>query len=179
VLLASLAGEDPRLLDQEVQKLLAYVNYARAVRPEDVQAVTPESLQLNIFDMVDALGQLNSRKALDRLHDLLLKQPPQLVLSMVVRQFRLLILVREGLDGGRSPQQLAEDLRPSKSKKSWGWITEKLIRQARNFRPAALEVIYSKLGELDEAIKTGRMEAATGMDLFIEEVIETQHRVTG
>ncbi|MGA2112691.1 MAG: DNA polymerase III subunit delta [Anaerolineales bacterium] len=171
-LLASLVGEDPHLLDHEVQKLLAYVNYSRPVRPEDVEAVTPESLQLDIFAMVDALGQRDSQKAVDLLHDLLVKRRPESVLGMVVRQFRLLIQVREGLDGHRSARELSAELRLAE------WLTDRLIRQARGFSLETLEAIYRKLADLDEALKTSRVKAETGFDLLVEEVTGAPGRST-
>lgn len=163
-LLASWVGEDPRLLDQEVQKLLAYVNYARPVRPEDVEAVTPEGAQAGIFEMVDALGERRGQKALDLLRNLLLKQSPAYVLAMVVRQFRLLILVREGIEARRSAEALSSELGLHP------FVARKLVQQARGFELPVLESIYRKLADLDEAIKTGRVEAGTALDLFVGEV---------
>lgn len=164
-LLASLVGEDPRVLDQEVQKLLAYVNYARPIHSQDVEEITPESLQLDIFKMVDAVAQRDRHTAVDLLHDLLIKRRPEGVLGMLVRQFRLLIQVREGLEAQRSTQELFDELKLS------NWLREKLLRQARGFPLGTLEAIYRKLVGFDEALKTSRVDAETGFDVLLEEVM--------
>ena len=46
-----------------MHKLLAYVNYQRAVEIDDVQNLTTDSSQGDIFAMVDALSAKDGRKA--------------------------------------------------------------------------------------------------------------------
>jgi DNA polymerase III delta subunit len=63
-LLAAVAGDDPRTLSQEIVKLLTYANYSRAVTPQDVSALTPESALTGIFEMVDSIGSRDGSRAL-------------------------------------------------------------------------------------------------------------------
>ncbi len=161
-LLASYVQDDPRLATQEIEKLLAYVNYRRPVQVDDVERLTPDGAQGDVFAMVDALGNRNGQLALQMLHRLLEIEEPLRLYSMVVRQFRLLLLTREMLDGGHREAEIARalNLHP--------FVAKKLVPQCRNFDIPALETIYQKLLEIDESIKTGGVEADVAMDsLFV------------
>jgi DNA polymerase-3 subunit delta len=159
--LAEYVLEDPRLAAQEIEKLLAYVNYKRPVDPDDVGQLTPYAAEGNVFEMVDALGNRNGPLALRMLHRLLEEDEPLRLLGMIVRQFRLLLLTRELLDSGNREAEIAKQL------KTYPFVARKLIGQVRNFSLNSLEEIYHKLLEVDEAIKTGQVPAEVVLDTLI------------
>jgi DNA polymerase-3 subunit delta len=159
--LAELCADEPRLADLEVRKLLTYVNFARPVEADDVDHLTPDARQGDIFALVDALGGRNARRAQELLHQLLREQEPLYIFSMIIRQFRLLLQIRESLDQGASPEDMVRDMHQSP------FVVKRLIPQARHFALPALEEIYHRLLNLDEAIKTGQVEQATALDLLI------------
>lgn len=160
-LLASLVGEDTRLADQEIQKLLLYVNFKRHVESDDVAHLTAHALEGDIFALVDALGNRNGRAASTMLHRLLAEDDPLRIFGMVIRQFRLLLLAREVLDQGGNESHVASQLHVHP------FVAKKVTAQARGFTLPALEEIYHSLLEVDEAIKTGQMEASLSLDVFI------------
>jgi len=157
-LLGSYVGDDPRLAVQEIEKLLAYVNYARPVEADDVEELVPYAGETSVFDMVDALGRRDGRAALGLLHRLLEQDEPLRLFGMVTRQFRLLLLTRELLDAGYREQAIAAELKIS------GFVVRKLLPQVRNFSLPQLEAVYRKLLEVDEAIKTGQTEGDVALD---------------
>lgn len=159
--LASLVAGDTRLADQEVQKLLAYVNYQRPVDSEDVELLTEDYGQGNIFAMVDALGSMDGRAAMGALERLLEQQEPAYVFGMIVRQFRLLLLTREVIDGGGGKEQVMREL------KMHPYVADKLLIQARRFSLPDLEAEYHRLLDLDEAIKTGQMPGDLALETFV------------
>ncbi len=160
-LLSSLVDGDPRLADQEIQKLLAHVNYKRPVEPDDVELLTADLGQGDIFAMVDALGNQNGRVALSMLQRLLEQQDPISIFGMVVRQFRLLLLAREILDKGGNRGDVARRLRVPP------FVADKLVVQARHFTIPALEAIYHRLLGIDEAIKTGKVPGDLALDTLV------------
>jgi len=160
-LLAELVGEDSRLAYTELQKLLAYVNFSGTVEREDVEMLTSLSGQSDIFGMVDALGSLDGRSALKKLHRLLEEQDALSIFGMVVRQFRLLLLARETLDGGGGKDEVARQARVH------SYVAEKICAQARHFSLPALEAVYRRLLDLDEGMKTGQVEGEVALDTFI------------
>jgi DNA polymerase-3 subunit delta len=166
-LLASLVGDDPRLADQEVRKLLAYVNYSRTVEPDDVEALTADVWQGDIFVLVDALGNQDGRKAQAMLHRLLETQDAPSIFGMVVRQFRLLLLAREVLDQGGRVDDVGREL------KVHHFVAEKVTSQARHFTLPVLEAVYHRLLEMDEAIKTSQMEGDLALDTLVADFTQS------
>jgi DNA polymerase III subunit delta len=160
-LLASLVDNDPRLAEQEVDKLLAYVNYCRPVEYDDVEAVTADIGQGDIFAMVDALGSRDGQRAMSMLQRLLEYQEYYSIFGMVVRQFRLLIQTRELLDGGKQKVDIQRELRLH------AYVAEKLLGQARRFALPELERVYRRLLEIDEAVKTSQMPERLALETFV------------
>jgi DNA polymerase-3 subunit delta len=159
--LAVLIGDNPRLADQELQKLLAYVNYSRPIQIDDVQHLTEDQAQGDVFRMVDAIGNRSARQAINMFHRLLEQQDPISIFAMVVRQFRLLLLAREIIDGRGQIRDVtgALHLHP--------YVAEKIYAQARRFPLARLEEIYHRLLEIDVSVKTGEIDADLALDTFI------------
>lgn len=155
--LVELVTSDTRLAASEIGKLLAYVNYARAVEDADVLDLTPSSAPADVFAMVDALGSGNAALTMRLLNHLLEEQEAPAVFGMVVRQFRLLLLAREGLDARMGEAELAEHMSAKP------FVVKKIIPQARRFSAQQLGVIYHRLYELDLAVKTGTNDLPTGL----------------
>ena len=154
-LLAELVAGDVNLADRELEKLLDYVDRQRPIDVSDVEQLTPFHGQSNVFAMVDAVGERNSQQAFTHLRRLLADHPPRYAFSMIVRQFRLLLQVREALDN---------QIDPHKVLKVHTFVINKIITQARNFSLSDLEHIYHKLLDIDLASKTGRMDLDVALD---------------
>ena len=159
--LAAQVGEEPRLLDQEIRKILTYVNFIRPVEPDDVEHLTPFSRQGDIFVLVDALANHRGREAQEMLHRLLEEQDALSIFGMVVRQFRLLLQAREVLDKGARELDIARELKIS------SFVARKLAPQAQHFTQIKLEAIYRRLLDMDEAAKTSQIEADLALDMLV------------
>ncbi len=159
--LASLIGNEPRLARQEIEKLLAYVNYQRAVDIDDVQAVTADTAEGNVFTMVDALAQQQGQRAMSMLQRLLEQENPVILFGMVVRQFRLLIAARDVLDRGADESELIKRM------KLHPYVASKSISQARRFRMADLEAVYHRLLDLDEGVKTSQLSIELALEMLV------------
>lgn len=157
-LLANYVADDPRLANQELRKLLDYVDRGRPVFIEDVERLTPLYGQSDVFAMVDAVGSRDVRRALAHLHDLLRDEEPRYAFAMIVRQFRLLIQAKEAFEAGLDPVQAMSE---------HPFVIEKAARQARNFSLPHLERIYGQLYELDVDSKTGKALLRPALDDLI------------
>lgn len=156
--LAEAVAEDLYLADQEIQKLLAYVDYRRPIESADVERLTPLYRQSDVFAMVDAVGARDATQALAHLHELLQSEDPRYAFAMIARQFRLLLQAKEALIAGKDPKS-ALSLHP--------YVAGKVARQARNFKLAQLETTLHQLYQLDLNSKTGRAELNTALDQLI------------
>jgi len=157
-LLAELAVGDPHLAHQELSKLLDYVNRDRPIEVEDVEELTPLKRQSDVFAMVDAMGQRNGPQALQWLRQLLENDSPLYAFSMIVRQFRLLLLTKDAQANQQDPQK-ALDVHP--------YVAGKIIAQAKNFSQNDLEEIYHLLKGIDIASKTGKDNMEVALEGFV------------
>jgi DNA polymerase-3 subunit delta len=160
MMLVSLVGNDTRTATQEIEKLLNYVDFKRPVDVTDVEEMTAQTGQADIFAMVDAMAGGNARQALELLHRLLETQEPLHLFGMITRQFRLVLQARELLDEGRAGQAAGElHVHP--------FVAEKAVGQARRFSMKQLEEIYHQLLDIDQAIKTSQMPGDLALDTFV------------
>jgi len=161
-LLATYVGSNLRLLDQELEKLATYLGGRGTIGRREVESLVSAVQEANIFHMVDALGNRNGRRALQLLRRLLQEgKAPLLLLTMVTRQFRLLLQARE-LDAQRVP--LADMAREMEVKP---FVAKKCLEQALRFRPADLRAILAELLDIDVGIKTGQLDGPVALELFI------------
>ena len=163
--LAAVVGTDLRLLDQEIAKLVTYTQSPaeeRAITLADVETVVPYAQAAVVFDLVDALGRRDGRTAAQTLHRLLdAGEHPLRLLAMIVRQFRLLIQVKELKAEGATPRDIAQALRLHP------FPARKLHNQVTHFTAAQLETVCRHLLDTDVAIKTGEIEADVALDLLV------------
>lgn len=161
-LLANYVGSNLRLLDQELEKLATYLGGQGTIGVRDVELLVSSVQEANIFHMVDALGARDGRRALQLLHRLLGEgKAPLYLLTMIVRQFRLLLLARE-LDAlGTPAAEMARqmDVKP--------FAVGKLLQQATRFRPSDLKAILGQLLDIDVGIKTGQVDGPLALELFV------------
>jgi DNA polymerase-3 subunit delta len=159
--LSEMVGENTRIAAQELTKLLTYVNFQRPIRMMDVEKVSIVSAQSSVFELVDALGQNDGKKAQHILHQLLEDEEAFELWGMVIRQFRLLLQAREMLDEHATiiDVQNALELRD--------FVAQKVCNQARRFSMPALESIYHKLLEIDEGAKTSQVPLDLALDTLI------------
>jgi DNA polymerase III subunit delta len=155
-------GNDLQLLDNEIEKLVLYrMTDGQPIELEDVALLCPHLAEANIFELVDALGQMNGRAAARILQQKINEgAEPFGLFAMFIRQFRLLIQVKELVDMGEKPPGIAKTLRLH------NFVAGKLHQQCQRFSMSQLEQIYAHLLEIDVGIKTGRAEIMTALELF-------------
>lgn len=160
-LLAINVGSELDILDNEIEKLVLYKG-REPIAPQDVSLLCPYVAEASIWDMVDAIGSRHGRTAAQLLHKKLSEGvSPFYLFSMVVRQFRLLIQVKELAEAGHSPAEIAKTL------KIHSFPAGKLYDQSKNFSLVQLERIYRHLLEMDVGAKTGQIDMDTALELLV------------
>ncbi len=160
--LASLVDGDPRVAAKELEKVLTYVNFARMADETDVETLVASEEQGNIFELVDAIGGRNRRKAIHLLRQLLETEDPFMLFGMIVRQFRLLMLVKEAIQQGYGRNgEIAKAIGERE------FTVRKLAPQARNFTREQLRTIYHRLLDIDSAVKRSEISWPVALDLFV------------
>jgi DNA polymerase III subunit delta len=162
--LSEMVGEDTRIAAQELSKLLTYVDFARPITLLDVEQVSIVEPQANVFELVDALGQGDGKKAQGLLHQLLEEEEAFELWGMIIRQFRLLLQARELQDSGASTIGIQKALALHE------FVAQKVTNQARRFSLPDLESIYHKLLEIDEKSKTSQVPLDLALDTLVVEL---------
>lgn len=148
--LSALAGNNLWKLNTEIQKLVQYADNGK-INPESIEALAQGSSMLSsIFKLTDALGQKKIKEALEILHQLVNQgEELPMIFSMMARQFRLLIQVRELQNAGLSAQAISQKL------KQHPYSISSILPQCKNFKAEELKTIYTKLLQIDRGLKTG------------------------
>ena len=164
--IASLVNDDVLRADNELHKLVCYVDGERAIGEEDVALLTPYVPEANVFEMVDALATGNGSRALELIHQTLHQNPGDAgfgLFGMIARQFRLLSMTRDHLDrgGGAGGQAIAQAIG------AHPFVAGKLATQSRRFNAEQLDAILKRLQRYDQDMKTGRIEPRLALELLV------------
>lgn len=161
-LFLSKTGTDMGNIDRELEKLICYTLERDVITAEDVEAIATEQTANKIFDMVNAIADHSQRAALDMYYDLLtLKEPPMRIMYLILRQFQILLNIRDmagkGLDNQTMAQKAGIPL----------FAVRRNVTQAKGFTIAQLKEALKEGVELEEAVKTGRMDDRMAVELLI------------
>ncbi|SEQ07232.1 DNA polymerase III, delta subunit [Lachnospiraceae bacterium RM5] len=155
-------GDDMNKIEKELEKLIAYVDDEKKVTIDDINEVCHGEITGKIFDMIDAMGNKNQKKAMKLYYDLIAtKEPPMRILYMLSRQFNILYQIREGIDNGESVDVIASKM------KMQSFIVKKSLSQCRNFSLKVLKMAMSNCLRLEEDIKTGNINDKMAVELII------------
>ncbi|KKT27389.1 MAG: polymerase III, delta subunit protein [Parcubacteria group bacterium GW2011_GWA2_43_9b] len=162
--LALFVGADLWQMKNEIDKLAAFAN-AGAINESMVDELVKSRIENDIFKTVDALAARNKQLALTLLHRHLAEGESEIyLLSMLVYQFRNLLLVKSEIERGVQFQALVKTI------KLHPFVLRKSFEQGKGFTLMALKKIYERLLELDIATKSGRIEPQVALDLVVREI---------
>ena len=136
-----------------LEKLSLYAGEA-TVDEAVVEQMTNPSHEATIFNLVDAVAEGRMADAMRSLNAVRAAgEADPRILHMLARQFRLIVIAREVLDGGGGPRQIQEaaSLRTS-------WQAERLQRQARRYRGGEAERALEMMLAADAAIQNYRRD---------------------
>ncbi len=165
-LLAAYVGNDTLRARLEIEKLLIYAGSNRPVSPQDVILLTAQEQEGDIFELTDALGDRDGRKAMRQFRILSDQKDMVELAPMIQRHFRQLIQVREILDEGGQADNVAKELNLPL------FVAQKLSNQARRFNLPQLIEIFAKLLEIDESMKTGGLPGDIAFEVLIAKLTQ-------
>lgn len=160
-ILITAVGNNLQQLNSELAKLTCY-SHTEKISAADVELMVSRTAELNIFELVDAIGERNYKKAVRMTREMVFQGEPVFrLLFMIARQFRLIVKTKSMLDAGGTAQYVAEQL------KVQSFVAQKCIRQARNFSMPELVAAMEKILDTDARIKSGRQEQVLALELLI------------
>ena len=155
-------GTSMENIEKELEKLICYTYGREVIGAEDVEAVCCGQTVNRIFAMVDAIAKKEQKKALDLYYDLVsLREPSMRILFLVIRQFQILMQVKTLAKKGYDRKAISQKAGVPE------FALRKNIEQAKNFTlDQVLEAI--RLGiQIEEDVKTGKLDAQLGVELLI------------
>ena len=161
-LFLSKTGTDMGNIDRELEKLICYTMGRPVIEAADVEAIATEQTQNKIFEMVNAIAEHNQRKALDLYYDLLtLKEPSMRIMYLISRQFQILLNVKDMSARGMDQASMAKiaGIPP--------FAVRRNISQAKGFSMEQLKQALRDGVDLEEAVKTGRMNDQMAVEIFL------------
>lgn len=155
-------GTDMETLEKELEKLFSYTAFRGEITVQDVEEICSVQITNRIFEMVEAVASKQQKRALDLYYDLVaLKEPPMRILFLLTRQFRILLEVKALMAKGFARKQVAEGAGVPP------FAAGKYMDQCRKFSTADLRAILEDAAELEEAVKTGKLEDVLSVEIFI------------
>jgi len=166
--LIGLVGSDGWQISQEIDKLLSFKQSEKLteslleISAADVKKLVQGVFSENIFALTDAISSKNKSLAIKLLDEQIAAGlDGSYLLNMFVRQFRILLQLRQALDSGLTSRQIATQI------KLHPFVLQKGLEQARNFNLATLKNIFKRLAEIDYLVKSGRGDYITGLNVLI------------
>ncbi len=154
-------GLNQAILDTEVDKLLIklHVENRHELQASDLEILTRYDAVSMVWELTDAIGSKNKALALSIIDKLLVKSTDtQFVFAVILKQLKSLYLIK----AFPSQSQRIKKLLGMKD-----YTYNKTLRFASRFSIEHIKKLFSKLVDLDFAIKQGKIDSKLGLDLLI------------
>ncbi len=150
---------------QEVEKLSLYAKKGVKITNKEVLDLVSQNVNINIFNIIEAVANKEKATALELVYQYFQKQEnPHYLLSMIVYQFRNLIIVKDLAEQNLPYHQMAKEsgLHP--------FVLSKTYQLSKKFSFQELKDIYNQLFKIDITTKTGQADPVLSIQLFVSEV---------
>lgn len=153
---------DMKNIDGELQKLMAYKGEETEIKAEDIRAVCTVSLEARVFDLVRAVAEKRPEKAVQIYHTLLsMKESPYMVLSLITRQFRLILETMLLSQSGMTNDAIGARLEIR------DFAVKEYLRQSKRFSAEGWKHAVRDCLQVDLDIKSGKAAEETAVELLI------------
>lgn len=161
-LLLTKTGTDMENIRMELEKLICYCMDRDVITDEDVNTICTNRITNHIFDMVNAIADRQTSKALQLYYDLLaLREPPMRILFLIARQYNMLLQVKALKSRGYDNKTIGSKIGVPP------FIAGKYVTQASRFKTADLHAAVQQCVEAEEAVKTGRINDMMSVEMLI------------
>jgi DNA polymerase-3 subunit delta len=115
------------IIKNEIDKLCDYVG-ERDIEREDILELASKKSDNDIFNLVDFLSQKRTELAINILDELMFRgEKATSILSMIERQFNIMLNLKLGMDKGKGKEELSREFRIHP------YVCEKMMVQCRNY----------------------------------------------
>lgn len=149
-------------IDGELKKLIAYKGEEKEILAEDIRAVCTVSLEARVFDLVKAVAERKPAAAIEIYRTLLsMKESPYMVLSLITRQFRLILETKLFSENGLTQDAIAAKLELR------DFAVREYLRQSKRFSAEGWKQAMRDCLQTDLDIKLGLRQEETAVEMLI------------
>lgn len=159
--LQNITDNDAGLISNELEKLFCFLGKSETKITKDHILENMYGVQGgNIFELVDAIGERETNKAINILRKLLNNDEyyPLQILAMINRQFRLISRAK----------LFPEDLKVIRGDTKLPlFLIQNIIKQSQKYKPAELKKSYAILLDIEIKLKTGLLQPGMVLEQLI------------
>ncbi|MBR1376279.1 MAG: DNA polymerase III subunit delta [Bacilli bacterium] len=157
-----LVGNDTYNISNELDKLKLYKGEDKNITIEDVNNVTTNNIDIDLFKLMDAIMENKKEDAIERYHNMLLynTEPIQIIIALA-NKYRLMYQVKTLFKLGYTEGDMAKELKQSPK---YIFVLNKL---SKSYSASYLLNEIKELAKLDYDIKSGNMEDELALELYI------------
>ena len=153
---------DMENIEGGVQKLIAYKGEETEITAQDIREVCTVSLEAKVFDLVKAVAEKKAEKAVTIYRNLLsMKESPYMVLSLITRQFRMILETMLLSQSGLPNDAIAAKLEIR------DFAVREYLKQSKRFSAAGWKAALKDCLETEMNIKSGRAGEETAVELLL------------
>ena len=149
-------------LENEINKISSFVGKENKVTNDIIDQLSQKKVENDIFKLIDYIGQKNSSDAMKILNDMLYEGESVFgIFSMIARQFKVIMQVRQLQIQGHTSKSIAERL------KLHPFVVGKALKQTKNFSDEVIIDILNSILESDFKIKNGLVRDTLSIEMLI------------
>lgn len=158
------SGNELLALNNEIEKILSYINRETEVSSDAIKAVATESIEYKVFDLTDALFARNIKLCMELCSKFEFDGiSPLLVIALLEKQYRQLLLIKL-LSGKKEKEMISQlELHPN--------IVRKITRLSESYSIAKLLHEYCLCIETELEIKSGKMSEQIALEKLLFELV--------
>ncbi|MBQ2753299.1 MAG: DNA polymerase III subunit delta [Firmicutes bacterium] len=162
--LIRVTGADMTSIVTEIEKLSSFGADKGKIDIADINDVCVVTPELKIFEMIGAMGNKNTEKAIGIYRNMILyNESPFGILAMITRHFRLMYQCSELLDMGENFGSIASKLGLR------DFAVRDYCRQAKNFSKDRLKKAIEDCLQADVDVKNGKIKDVLAVELLLIE----------
>ncbi len=160
-------GSDRQMQDNELDKLMSYAFGQEDITIDMVKDVTYKNPEDHIYQLVNAIIA-SDRQLMLRIYRELLESniDPMWMLASIVSKFQEILYTKELVKTGCKFDEIMRYFSASKGR------TYYIMKNANAISDDLLREYLARLCDLDQNIKTGKVDKEVGLELFIQKLYE-------
>ncbi len=148
-------------LQRAIEILKTYKIEDKIILPSDIEKMVQKPLDENVYNLVDSVLSHNQKKVFEIYHDLRIRNvPSSYLISLLINKFQEMYNVSILIKANMSKDEIATLFKVSPGRAYY------MVQNAKSSNLGKIKDNLDYLNQLDMNIKTGKVDADLGLELF-------------